>query len=258
MCAIALVDSIGRKCLQLASFFALTIVFLIASVKFHTIRSEYPIIFVSFAHFFVAVSKITTFIIGGEVFFTRYQSVGIQTCAISGTMGAIVSQILMQPVSFTMYPDSTFNFNFHSSPHSCVLRPFHSNNFSQTSTIPCTPSPPPYTVVLPTPPETMRKVRSIGPTKARFMESHQKRHWKGGDSSLYNRSHSHRRVLSFQLASSVETIVPETQPQKRSPELRGHRQLYPVAISKTSSFMREKRARRRSKVPKRDRCSENG
>jgi PHS family inorganic phosphate transporter-like MFS transporter len=92
-----LVDSWGRKKIQLMGFTALTVLFLVLGIFFNQIKDTSTTLFVilyTLANFFTNFGpNATTFIIPGEVFPTRYRSTCHGISAASGKLGAIVSQI---------------------------------------------------------------------------------------------------------------------------------------------------------------------
>ncbi|KZO91131.1 phosphate permease [Calocera viscosa TUFC12733] len=93
------VDSWGRKKVQLMGFTMLTIIFASMGFGYWAMQTSQPaksafVFLYCLANFFQNVSPTTTtFIIPGEVFPTRYRSTGHGISAASGKFGAIVSQV---------------------------------------------------------------------------------------------------------------------------------------------------------------------
>ena len=97
--AVAFIDIIGRKRLQIGGFVILTIIFSVLGFGFHTISSRGLVILVCLANFFCGFGpNTTTFVLPGEVFPTRYRSTGHGISAASGKIGAIISQALIGPL----------------------------------------------------------------------------------------------------------------------------------------------------------------
>jgi len=92
-----LIDSWGRKPIQLMGFAALTVIFVIMGFGYHDILNHSKGAFVflyCLADFFQNFGpNTTTFVIPGEVFPTRYRSTAHGISAASGKLGAIVAQV---------------------------------------------------------------------------------------------------------------------------------------------------------------------
>ncbi|KAF8905025.1 phosphate transporter [Gymnopilus junonius] len=94
-----LVDSWGRKPIQLMGFTLLTILFVIMGFGFDKLTATPPakkafVFLYCLANFFQNFGpNTTTFIIPGEIFPTRYRSTGHGISAASGKLGAIVAQV---------------------------------------------------------------------------------------------------------------------------------------------------------------------
>jgi len=93
------IDSWGRKPIQLMGFSVLTVLFIImgsaysALTKTHTDSKWFTFLY-CLANFFQNFGpNVTTFIIPGEAFPTRYRSTAHGICAASGKFGAVVSQV---------------------------------------------------------------------------------------------------------------------------------------------------------------------
>jgi len=91
------IDSWGRKPVQLMGFSMLTIIFIIMGFGYNTILNHSKDAFVflyCLANFFQNFGpNTTTFVIPGEAFPTRYRSTGHGIAAASGKLGAIVAQV---------------------------------------------------------------------------------------------------------------------------------------------------------------------
>jgi len=94
-----LIDSWGRKPIQLMGFSLLTIIFCIMGFGYDKLESTSSgkkafVFFYCMANFFQNFGpNTTTFVIPGEVFPTRYRSTGHGISAASGKLGAIVAQV---------------------------------------------------------------------------------------------------------------------------------------------------------------------
>ena len=97
--AIAFIDRLGRKKLQIGGFILLTAVFCIFGFGYNTIPSGGLVALVCLANFFSNFGpNTTTFIVPGEVFPTRYRSTCHGVSAASGKIGAIISQAFIGPL----------------------------------------------------------------------------------------------------------------------------------------------------------------
>jgi PHS family inorganic phosphate transporter-like MFS transporter len=94
--SVFLIDKIGRKTIQLIGFAALTILFIVLGFAYHQIKAFSIILFIalfSLMQFFNNFGpNVTTFIIPGEVFPTKYRSTAHGISAAWGKLGAIVAQ----------------------------------------------------------------------------------------------------------------------------------------------------------------------
>jgi len=94
------IDSWGRKPLQLMGFTMLSILFLIMGFEFQeltqsTLKLKILMSLYCFANFFQNFGpNVTTFVIPGEVFPTRYRATGHGFSAACGKLGAITAQII--------------------------------------------------------------------------------------------------------------------------------------------------------------------
>ncbi|KAN0113395.1 phosphate transporter [Russula decolorans] len=100
LAAFLVIDSWGRKPLQLMGFIMLSILFLILGFEFQEfnqspLRLKLLMFLYCFANFFQNFGpNVTTFVIPGEVFPTRYRATGHGFSAACGKLGAIVAQII--------------------------------------------------------------------------------------------------------------------------------------------------------------------
>lgn len=95
----ALVDTIGRKPIQLFGFFTLTLLFCVIGFDFWNLSGGALMALYTLAQFFFnAGPNSTTFIVPGECFPTRYRSTSHGISAASGKMGAIIAQVVFGPL----------------------------------------------------------------------------------------------------------------------------------------------------------------
>lgn len=95
----ALIDTVGRKPIQLFGFFMLTVLFCVIGFGFWTLSGgAFMALFTLSQFFFNAGPNSTTFIIPGEVFPTRYRSTSHGISAASGKLGAIIAQVVFGPL----------------------------------------------------------------------------------------------------------------------------------------------------------------
>ncbi|RKP12277.1 phosphate:H+ symporter [Piptocephalis cylindrospora] len=91
------IDRIGRKTIQLMGFGILTVLFIVLGAAYHKILDTSTVLFIvlfTLAQFFQNFGpNVTTFVIPGEVFPTRYRSTAHGISAASGKLGAIVAQV---------------------------------------------------------------------------------------------------------------------------------------------------------------------
>jgi PHS family inorganic phosphate transporter-like MFS transporter len=96
---VALVDTIGRKPIQIGGFIILTIVFCIMGFAYHKLSGGALLgLYVIAQFFFNFGPNSTTFIVPGECFPTRYRSSSHGISAASGKIGAILAQALIGPL----------------------------------------------------------------------------------------------------------------------------------------------------------------
>ncbi|KAI7553032.1 Repressible high-affinity phosphate [Hortaea werneckii] len=96
---VALVDTIGRKPIQLGGFIILTILFCIIGFGYHVIGTGGLLACYVIAQFFFNFGpNSTTFIVPGECFPTRYRSTSHGISAASGKVGSIIAQVLIGPL----------------------------------------------------------------------------------------------------------------------------------------------------------------
>lgn len=91
--SVATLDTLGRKPIQMGGFIILTILFIIWGFAYNHISGQAKLaIFVLAQFFFNFGPNVTTFIIPGEVFPTRYRSTSHGISAASGKIGSIIGQ----------------------------------------------------------------------------------------------------------------------------------------------------------------------
>jgi PHS family inorganic phosphate transporter-like MFS transporter len=97
--AVATLDTVGRKPLQLAGFCLLTLLFLVWGFAYHKISPHGMLgIYVLIQLFFNWGPNTTTFIVPGECFPTRYRSTSHGISAGSGKIGSIIAQGAISPL----------------------------------------------------------------------------------------------------------------------------------------------------------------
>ncbi|KAI0200387.1 major facilitator superfamily domain-containing protein [Astrocystis sublimbata] len=91
--SVATLDTLGRKPIQMGGFIILTILFIVWGFAYNVISGQAKLaIFVLAQFFFNFGPNMTTFIIPGEVFPTRYRSTSHGISAASGKIGSIIGQ----------------------------------------------------------------------------------------------------------------------------------------------------------------------
>ncbi|TGJ81683.1 hypothetical protein E0Z10_g7066 [Xylaria hypoxylon] len=91
--SVATLDTLGRKTIQMGGFIILTILFVVWGFAYNHISGNAKLaIFVLAQFFFNFGPNMTTFIIPGEVFPTRYRSTSHGISAASGKIGSIIGQ----------------------------------------------------------------------------------------------------------------------------------------------------------------------
>jgi PHS family inorganic phosphate transporter-like MFS transporter len=96
---VALVDTVGRKPIQLMGFTILTIIFCVMGFGYHKLSGSALLALYVLAQFFFNFGpNATTFIVPGECFPTRYRSSSHGISAASGKVGAIIAQALIGPL----------------------------------------------------------------------------------------------------------------------------------------------------------------
>ncbi|KIW93958.1 phosphate:H+ symporter [Cladophialophora bantiana CBS 173.52] len=99
ICAILLVDRIGRKSIQVGGFAMITILLLILGSSFESMSDASRVaVFVLILFFVNFGPNSTTFIVPGECFPTRYRSTCHGLAAASGKIGAVLAQALTGPL----------------------------------------------------------------------------------------------------------------------------------------------------------------
>ncbi|SCV02020.1 LAMI_0G15236g1_1 [Lachancea mirantina] len=91
--SVATIDIIGRKPIQLFGFFILTVLFCVIGFAYHRLSDGGLLGLYVVCQFFQNFGpNVTTFIIPGEIFPTRYRSTAHGISAASGKIGAIIAQ----------------------------------------------------------------------------------------------------------------------------------------------------------------------
>ncbi|KAI3341900.1 major facilitator superfamily domain-containing protein [Ustulina deusta] len=97
--SILLIDTIGRKPLQILGFSILTIIFSVLGFCYNQLgKGSLLALYVIANYFFNFGPNTTTFIIPGECYPTRYRSTGHGISAAMGKVGAIVAQVISIPL----------------------------------------------------------------------------------------------------------------------------------------------------------------
>ncbi|KAI1478428.1 hypothetical protein K445DRAFT_11737 [Daldinia sp. EC12] len=91
--SVATLDTLGRKTIQMGGFIILTILFVVMGFAYNHISSNGLLAIYVLAQFFFNFGpNMTTFIVPGEVFPTRYRSTSHGISAASGKIGSIIGQ----------------------------------------------------------------------------------------------------------------------------------------------------------------------
>lgn len=91
--SVATLDTLGRKTIQMGGFIILTILFIVMGFAYWHISSNALLAIYVLAQFFFNFGpNMTTFIVPGEVFPTRYRSTSHGISAASGKIGSIIGQ----------------------------------------------------------------------------------------------------------------------------------------------------------------------
>ncbi|KAL2394654.1 Inorganic phosphate transporter PHO84 [Exophiala dermatitidis] len=97
--SVALIDTIGRKPIQMASFIILTILFCVIGFAYHSLSSHTLLALYVLCQFFSNFgANSTTFIVPGEVYPTRFRSTAHGISAAAGKVGAVLAQALIGPL----------------------------------------------------------------------------------------------------------------------------------------------------------------
>jgi PHS family inorganic phosphate transporter-like MFS transporter len=97
--SVATVDTIGRKPIQIMGFLILTILFCVIGFAYHALsKGSLLALYILAQLFFNFGPNTTTFIIPGECFPTRYRATGHGISAAWGKVGAIIAQVIAQPL----------------------------------------------------------------------------------------------------------------------------------------------------------------
>ncbi|MCJ1240088.1 acid phosphatase pho5 [Varicellaria rhodocarpa] len=96
---VLLVDTIGRKPIQIMGFSLLTIIFCIMGFAYNKLGEHGLLAMYVLAQFFFNFGpNATTFIVPGECFPTRYRSTSHGLSAAAGKVGSIIAQVLIGPL----------------------------------------------------------------------------------------------------------------------------------------------------------------
>jgi PHS family inorganic phosphate transporter-like MFS transporter len=110
--AVATIDTVGRKPLQLAGFVILTILFAVWGFAYNHISKHSMLgIYILIQLFFNWGPNSTTFIVPGECFPTRYRSTSHGISAASGKIGSIIAQGAISPLRTRGYKTGDKNQN---------------------------------------------------------------------------------------------------------------------------------------------------
>ncbi|KAI1074962.1 phosphate permease [Whalleya microplaca] len=91
--SVATLDTLGRKTIQMGGFIILTILFIVMGFAYNHLSSNGLLAIYVLAQFFFNFGpNMTTFIVPGEVFPTRYRSTSHGISAASGKIGSIIGQ----------------------------------------------------------------------------------------------------------------------------------------------------------------------
>ncbi|KAI1107464.1 phosphate permease [Jackrogersella minutella] len=91
--SVATLDTLGRKTIQMGGFIILTILFIVMGFAYNHLSSNGLLAIYVIAQFFFNFGpNMTTFIVPGEVFPTRYRSTSHGISAASGKIGSIIGQ----------------------------------------------------------------------------------------------------------------------------------------------------------------------
>ncbi|KAK7204084.1 MFS transporter [Myxozyma melibiosi] len=106
--AVATLDTVGRKPLQIVGFALLTILFCIIGFAYHKLSGHALLALYVLCQLFENWGpNTTTFIVPGEVFPTRYRSTAHGMSAASGKVGAIIAQCAIAPLRTHGCPGGT-------------------------------------------------------------------------------------------------------------------------------------------------------
>ncbi|EXJ57650.1 MFS transporter, PHS family, inorganic phosphate transporter [Cladophialophora psammophila CBS 110553] len=97
--SVALIDTVGRKPIQMASFIILTILFCVIGFGYHSLSAHTLLGLYVLCQFFSNFgANSTTFIVPGEVYPTRFRSTAHGISAAAGKVGAVLAQALIGPL----------------------------------------------------------------------------------------------------------------------------------------------------------------
>ena len=97
--SVCMVDSLGRRPIQIGGFIILTLIFSIIGFGYNSLnKATLLALYILAQLFFNFGPNSTTFIIPGECFPTRYRSTCHGLSAASGKLGATIAQVIAQPL----------------------------------------------------------------------------------------------------------------------------------------------------------------
>jgi MFS transporter, PHS family, inorganic phosphate transporter len=97
--SVATLDTLGRKPIQLVGFAMLTALFVVIGFAYNVLPTNGLFALYVIAQFFFNFGpNVTTFIVPGECFPTRYRSTSHGISAATGKLGAVVSQVVFGPL----------------------------------------------------------------------------------------------------------------------------------------------------------------
>ncbi|KAK9473825.1 major facilitator superfamily domain-containing protein [Dipodascopsis tothii] len=106
--AVATLDTVGRRNLQLGGFVVLTVLFCIIGFAYHKLSGHGLLgLYVLCQLFMNWGPNTTTFIVPGECYPTRYRSTAHGISAASGKVGAIIAQVAIAPLRTKGCPGGT-------------------------------------------------------------------------------------------------------------------------------------------------------
>ena len=97
--SVVVIDTVGRKPLQVLGFLLLAVVFALLGFLYHSLAERVLLALYIIIHFLFNMGpNTTTFVVPGECFPTRYRSTGHGLSAAMGKIGAIIVQVVSVPL----------------------------------------------------------------------------------------------------------------------------------------------------------------